>query len=60
MQHCIDIASSQRNTLPETNILASENQWLENEFPFGMAPLPGCWLVTTRITAETCLGSGIH
>ena len=20
---------------------------------------PGCWLVTTRMTAETCLGSGI-
>ncbi len=26
-------------TLPETNIFAPENQWLEDEFPFGMAHL---------------------
>ena len=24
-------------TLPETNIFAPENGWLEDEFPFGMA-----------------------
>jgi len=26
-----------RFTLPETNIFAPENGWLEDEFPFGMA-----------------------
>ena len=25
------------NSLPETNIFAPENWWLEDEFPFGMA-----------------------
>ena len=29
-----------RYTLPETNI-APENQWLEDEFPFGMAYFQG-------------------
>ena len=31
------LASTNRDTLPETNIFAPENGWLEDYFPFGMA-----------------------
>ncbi len=33
-----------RNILPNTNIFVPENQWLEDEFPVGMAHLQVlCW-----------------
>ena len=31
-------------TLPETNIFAPENGWLEYYFPIGMAYFQGLWL----------------
>ena len=36
------------DSLPETN-MAPENQWLEDEFPFGMAPFSGAMLVFGRV-----------
>ena len=35
-----DFQDTSRSTPPETNI-APENQWLEDEFPFGMAHVQG-------------------
>ena len=39
--------------LPKTNIFAPENQWLEDQFPFGMAQPPRCErLHSLKLTAK--------
>ncbi len=43
-----------QNTLPETNIFAPENGWLENSFPFGARPIfRGKLLVLGSVALES-------